>query len=57
MNAPSPRGRLTDWLALGSALALLAMVLTVGACGGSDLVFPGNIPSTSTPAPTATSTP
>lgn len=57
MKDLSPRGRLTDWLALCGALALFALVLAASSCGGGDLVFPGNIPSTSTAAPTDTATP
>lgn len=57
MDSPAPRGRLGDWFALCGALALLALVLAASSCGGGDLVFPGNIPSTSTAAPTATAVP
>lgn len=46
-----------DWLALVGALALLAAVLTAVSCGNGDLVFPGDIPSTSTAAPTSTAVP
>ena len=57
MDSSFPRGRLNDWLALCGALALLALVLAAGSCGGGDLVFPGDIPATGTAAPTSTSTP
>lgn len=53
---PSPR-RLNDWLALAGALALLATLLAASSCGGGDLVFPGDIPSTATGVPTSTATP
>ncbi|MBX3026244.1 hypothetical protein KF840_15145 [bacterium] len=53
----TPRGRLSDWIALCGALALLALVLAVGACGSDDLIFPGDIPVTSTSQPTSTATP
>ena len=55
---PNPRvGRGGDWLALVGALLLLAAVLTVASCSGDDLVFPGDIPATSTAVPTSTATP
>jgi hypothetical protein len=57
MPTTPPRHRQNDWLALAGALALLATLLTAASCGGGDLVFPGDIPATSTSAPTATSTP
>ena len=55
-STPSPR-RFNDWFALAGALALLAILLAAGSCGTDDLVFPGDIPSTSTAAPTSTNTP
>lgn len=46
-----------DWLALIGALAVLAAVLSIASCSGDDLIFPGDIPATSTAVPTSTSTP
>ncbi len=57
MDSTPPRSHVNDWLALCGALALLALVLAAVSCGGGDLTFPGNVPSTSTAAPTSTSTP
>ena len=57
MHSTAPYRRLNDWLALTGALALLTALLAAASCGGGDLVFPGDIPSTSTAAPTSTSTP
>jgi hypothetical protein len=57
MTSTPPGARLHDCFALCGALALLALVLAAGACGSDDLTFPGDIPSTSTAAPTSTATP
>lgn len=54
---PTPPGRLSDWIALCGALALLALVLIVQACGSDDLIFPGDVPATATTQPTSTATP
>ena len=61
MHPPSSDGS-TRWCAdlwsLLAALLLFAAVLVgVTSCGGEDLVFPGNLPSTGTPVNTQTPVP
>lgn len=57
MTPTSPTSRRRDWLVLCGALSLLALTLAATSCGNGDLVFPGNIPSTSTAGPTSTAVP
>ncbi len=57
MDASFRADRRRDGLALVAAQALLAAVLSVASCGGNDLIFPGDVPATSTSVPTATPTP
>lgn len=50
--------RVSEWLALAGASALLAALLASAvSCGGEDLIFPGMLPFTATAVNTATPTP
>ncbi len=42
---------------VAALLAFLCIALFLGSCGNDDLIFPGDVPATSTPAPTATEEP
>jgi hypothetical protein len=50
--------RLSEWLALAGASALLvALLASAVSCGDEDLIFPGMVPFTPTSVNTATPTP
>jgi hypothetical protein len=57
MTSTSWPDRIRDVFVLCGAVAVLALMLAIGSCGDSDLVFPGDIPATSTANPTQTATP
>ena len=45
------------WALALSSLVLLVLVMVGASCGDDDLFFPGELPPTSTEAPTETPTP
>jgi hypothetical protein len=58
VDMPCKRGSRTDLaVLLAAVLALGCCGILLAACGGNDLIFPGDIPATATAQFTATPTP